>query len=625
MCGIFGILSDKKTAIDKKLFAQSAKLMQHRGPDAYGQWGINNKIELGHLRLAIVDLKSESNQPFFSTCRRYVIVFNGEIYNYIELREELIKSGYVFRTESDTEVLLNAYIEWGETCVSRFNGDWAFAIYDINNDILFCSRDRFGVKPFNYALTDNGFIFSSEIKSIIHFDNRFKNPNLNIILNYCKNSLGAQSYDTWFDGIKRLQPAHNLLIKDGEILIYRYWDYPREVSFSNFNVAVEEYKKLFMSSVKLRMRSDVPVGITLSSGIDSTSIAALVKKLGGSYKTYTADFTQNSFVDNENIGYKNAIELNEYDIVKKFTQDIGFESNRIVIDNSRFVSDLRKVLYYLESGHSSHATIPLMQVMEEAKKKVTVLLEGQGADELLAGYVIRFYPWSILHHLKRLNFVLAYNEYKEFSKTYSLSYTFLLFLRMLNIEILETFYQRFIGINKLFKNISSDYRRIKDYPVKPTGFNDKLNSELFKSHTGGLVNLLHYGDAISMSQSLESRNPFTDHRLVELCFKYPSIFKLKKGLGKYIHRVSMENTLPHYIVSNKLKLGFNSPLAKHFLSYDSEAIKILLSDRCINRGFFDSSSLKKIIEKNIRKNGKYSSFLFRVLSVELWHQEFIDK
>ena len=196
MCGIFGITNYQNIALDTKLVTESSKLMQHRGPDAFGQWGIKNKIELAHLRLSIIDLDSSSNQPFFSDCQNYVLVFNGEIYNYLEIKSELKLKGYSFRTSSDTEVLLKSYIEWKEECVTRFNGDWAFSIYDIKNDKLFCSRDRYGVKPFNYAMVDGNLIFSSEIKSIINYFPSLKRPNYNVISNFCRNSLGAQNEET---------------------------------------------------------------------------------------------------------------------------------------------------------------------------------------------------------------------------------------------------------------------------------------------------------------------------------------------------------------------------------------------------------------------------------------------
>ena len=288
MCGIFGIVNlSQRKEIDSERFKDSAMLMKHRGPDAYDQWGISGKIKMAHLRLAIIDLSEGSNQPFQSLCKNFTIVFNGEIYNYLELRKELELLGHEFKTSSDTEVLLNSYIQWGEGCTQKFNGMWAFAIFNSKNDSLFCSRDRFGIKPFCYSITEDSLIFSSEIKSILNFFPHLRVPNYNIISNYCRNSLGAQAEQTWFDGIVRLMPGHNLTIKDGEISIYRYWEYPSKTIDISIEEAKKEYKRLFIDAVKLRMRSDVPVGTTLSSGLDSSSIVSVLRKFyGEDHKTF---------------------------------------------------------------------------------------------------------------------------------------------------------------------------------------------------------------------------------------------------------------------------------------------------------------------------------------------------
>ena len=407
MCGIFGIITNSNSSgIDGVKVKESALLMRHRGPDAYGQWGIPGKIELAHLRLAIIDLNEESNQPFFSSCGRYVIVFNGEIYNYLEIKRELQSLGYAFRTSSDTEVLLNSYIEWGEQCVSKFNGDWAFAIYNIPKNTLFCSRDRFGVKPFSYSIINGKFIFSSEVKSILHYFPELRHPNYNVIANYCRNSLGAQCEETWFDGIYRLLPAHNLIWKDGRITIKKYWEYP---SFTFHDITLEEaknlYRKTFINAVRLRMRSDVAVGTTLSSGLDSSSIVSVLRNFyTGNHKTFTAIFNPEDFHKFEKEVYSNKnIEINEGDLVKRLAKECNLDAHLIKIENINFVSDLSDIIYYLESGHSSPAILPLSKILDYAKDYVTVVLEGQGADELLSGYVLKFLPSLLFEYFRRGN------------------------------------------------------------------------------------------------------------------------------------------------------------------------------------------------------------------------------
>jgi asparagine synthase (glutamine-hydrolysing) len=627
MCGIFGVLTNSALkVINKVKIKESASLMQYRGPDAYGQWGIENKIEFAHLRLSIIDLNPESNQPFFSNCGNFVIVFNGEIYNYLEIKQQLLSTGHIFKTSGDTEVLLNAYIEWGDSCVSKFNGDWAFAIYNINENSLFCSRDRFGVKPFNYSIIEDSFIFSSEIKSIIHYFPQLRTPNYNVIANYCRNSLGAQIEETWFDGVKRLMPAHNLTWKNGAIKIERYWDYPRHTNEKlSFEAATEKYKALFFDAVKLRMRSDVAVGTTLSSGIDSGSIVSVLRKFySEDHKTFTAVFNSKEFDRLEKSGYSKDITIDEGTLVKRLAGELNLESHLIDIPQTNLCKDLSDVIYHLESGHGSPATIPLSKIMQYAKKTVTVVMEGQGADELLSGYISNTFPYLIWELLKAGKFSQIKEEFAAFKKSYSLGNSAKVFFRLLNNNNLERLYQFKSGISRVFGPRLKNYKRIKDYPFKPDGFNENFNKELFKSHTGVLVNLLHYGDAISMSASIESRLPFMDINLVEFSFKLPYHFKMKNGLGKYIHRVSMKNIVPDFIIENPIKFGFNTPLSQHFLSLDSDANKMLLSEKCLSRGIFDRDGLKVLIENHIAKNRNNSTMLFRLLSVELWFGHFID-
>lgn len=632
MCGIFGIINSNSKEINKNLFESSAKLMHHRGPDAYCQWGIDNHLELGHLRLSIVDLKPESNQPFFSACKKYVIVFNGEIYNYIELRDQLRNSGYTFRTESDTEVLLISYIEWGEKCVTKFNGDWAFAIYDLTNEKLFCSRDRFGVKPFNYAIVEGDFIFSSEIKSILNYNKNLKKPNYNVIANFCRTSVGAQHEETWFEDIFRLQPAHNLIYCKGEIKKYRYWSYPTRTNNQiSFEEAKNTYRELFIDAVKVRMRSDVPVGTTLSSGIDSNSIVFTLRSFHKEkHHTFTACFDNGEFENLEKNIYKsNDIIIDESVIVRKYTEDIGLTTHFIESSFDFFVSDLKKAIYHLESGHSSTAILPLMQVMESAHDYVTVVLEGQGADEML-GYQQKHFISTLIESVKSLRFADALSIYKKTIKTYSFSYAFSIYLRYLSNDftILNDIYEYISGVSKVFSKKLKVKKRLSDTPVdKALKFDCSINKELYRQHAGGLGNLLHYGDAISMANSIESRLPFMDYRLVEFSFSLPWNFKIHEDLTKYIHREVMKGVLPEEILNSALKLGFNTPTSQFFKKDNKLNVKpldVILSEKCLKRGLFNKEMLVTIINEHDSGKKNHTTFLYRLLSVELWFQVFID-
>jgi asparagine synthase (glutamine-hydrolysing) len=632
MCGIFGIINSHNKSINTSLFESSAKLMNHRGPNAYGQWGIANQVELGHLRLSIVDLKPESNQPFFSGCKQYVIIFNGEIYNYLELREQLKDLGYTFKTESDTEVLLNSYIEWGEGCVSNFNGDWSFAIYDLKREKLFCSRDRFGVKPFNYAFVDGNFIFSSEIKSILNYYSHLKQPNYNVIANYCRTSVGAQHEETWFKDVLRLQPAHNLVFCKGEIKKYRYWTYPTTTNKKiNFNEAKLVYKNLFIDAVKIRMRSDVPVGTTLSAGIDSNSIVFVLRSFySKQHHTFTACFDSAEYdILEKQVYVSSDLRIDESSEVRKYTKDISLTTHFVESSYDKFVDDLKNIIYHLESGHSSTAILPLMQVMGFARDYVTVVLEGQGADEML-GYQQKHFISSLIATLKKMNFCEALSIFKQNTKTYSFAYALKIYFRYLSndFKILNRIYEYSSGISKVFTDKLRVIRRMSDSPYDNTiKFDCSINKELYRQHAGGLVNLLHYGDAISMANSLESRLPFMDYRLVEFSFSLPWKYKIHQDLTKYIHREAMKGILPDEILNSPLKFGFNTPVS-HFFKKDNKLktkpLDIILSKKCLSRGLFNKDELITIISEHDSGIKNHSTFLYRLLSVELWFQIFID-
>lgn len=625
MCAIFGIynISNQIDFIEFDI-SDALKLMNYRGPDNSSIKVFKRNAVLAHSRLSIIDLNIESNQPF-SIDDRYHITFNGEIFNYLELSEELINHGFSFKTKSDTEVLLNSFIHWGFDCVNRFNGMWSFVIYDSFKNEIFCSRDRFGEKPFNYTFVDGQFIFSSEIKSILAYKKKSFLPNYKVIANFIRTGLGAQFNETWFDGIFRLPPAHNLIVNSTTVKSYRYWDYPKKVKNEISEIdAINTFTSLFNDAVRLRMRSDVPIGITLSSGVDSTSI--LVNSSNKSdIKTYTAHFINNEFSPSEKSRFKDLSKIDETIIVKNLVNIYNCHNELVEIDYSNYVEKLRKIIWHLESGHNSPAIFPLNQVYNHAKKDVKVVLEGQGADELLGGYVNYIMPKYLWINLKKLNLKIFISELKEYSKTYSIINSLMLFVRTSNLTYFKHIFYWFSGVNELLYGPLKNQPLIPDNPNDAKNFEDPLNAELFKLHDGGLVNLLHYGDSLSMANSIESRLPFTDYRLVEFVFSLPSKFKIRSGMGKYILRKSVDSILPNFIVKNPIKLGFDSPLSNIFRKQGSGSVnEVLLSDKCLTRGLFNPTILKKLIRNHLSHKNDNSRLLFRILMVELWFNEFID-
>jgi asparagine synthase (glutamine-hydrolysing) len=610
MCGIFGYISFNEKQVDRERFDSALKTIAHRGPDFQkSTFYDDNRIGFGHARLSVIDLSECANQPM--QVDKYEIVFNGEIYNYIEIRETLIANGYTFSTASDTEVLVKAYDCWGEDCVNRFNGMWAFVIFNREENTFFCSRDRFGVKPFNYYTDDDRFIFGSEIKPIINYDTSLRQPDYNAIGLFCREGICGQIPETWFKNIFRLLPAHNLVIKNNKVTIYRYYSYPSKIQDISFEDAKKQFADIFTDAVKLRMRSDVPVGATLSGGLDSTSIVATVRQFfHGGFNTFTAHFPE--FEKDES---EQAAKTNEY---------YHLTGNAVISEfDNRLVNLLKKAIYHLESGHPSPAILPLWKIHAEAKKVVTVVLEGQGADELLGGYIEHIAGAYLYEKFTKFQFRSLIRNYKQLVGNYSSKTIFIFFLRLIFPSFLRTGVRKYLlkTENVLVGKLGS-FRYTYVFKGKSDSY---LTRMLQQSHNGTLVNLLHYGDAISMAFAIESRLPFMDYRLVDFVMTLPADYLIANGKGKFIQRKAMESILPDFINRDVKKLGFGTPINRFFTEDKDLVEEILLDNRTLDRGIFDKKELKKLIHSNFLTSLNRSNFMFRLLSVELWFRMFIDE
>lgn len=610
MCGIFGFYSLNHTKVHRKLFEESLLKMIHRGPDSQKTLYLcDDRVALGHVRLSIIDLSKEADQPM--RVGQYCVIYNGEIYNYIEIRQELKQKGYYFTTNSDTEVLVDAFDYWGEQCVTKFNGMWAFAILNNQTNTLFCSRDRYGVKPFNYFHDKDQFIFASEIKPIISYKPELRIPNYNSIGLYCREGINGELAETWFKGILRLQPGHNLTIKDGNISIRRYYHYPTRINNEiEFSEAKTIFGGLLNDSIEKRMRSDVPVGTTLSGGLDSTSIVSALRTFfTGEHKTFTATF--------DNFKYD---ELSVAENTNKILNLKGFSVN-VKYDDDYF-DILEKIVYHLESGHFSPAIVPLWKVYEVASREVKVVLEGQGADELLGGYIdlaASKFLLEKLRHMKARSFLL---NFKLLAHNYSVLSIFINLIRdSLPFGLRELVRKRILGLNKVLVGPlakSSNSLKIIEHS------NSSFTKYLQKSHQTTLVNLLHYGDAISMAFSIESRLPYMDYRLVDFTMTLPSDFIISNGRGKYIQREALKQILPSSIYASTQKLGFPSP-SDSFIDRQRTVIKkLLLDSRTISRGIFNKQQLELLLNRRIDTFYHPDRFIFRLINVELWHRMFID-
>ena len=536
MCGIAGIVVKDNNRLKISDLKKMTDAIAHRGPDSEGFWlSEEQNIGLGHRRLSIIDLSKESDQPMQSTCGNFVIIFNGEIYNYIELKEDLISKGEVFSTNSDTEVLLKLYILEKEKCLSKLDGMWAFAIWDKSEKSLFCARDRFGEKPFHYYNDEKGFYFASEMKALweagipkVKNENMFELFEKNGSIHNPKNLR-----ETFYKNIFRLEHSHWMKINENnQLIIQRYYDIPWEnQNFTgSFDDAQKKFNKLFNESLQRRLRSDVKVGTSLSGGLDSSSIVSIIAKENKNLIAFSARF--NGFKKDESYFIDQIIKQNEIRGISVYP------------NGDEMYNDFKKLCYHQEEPFGSASIYAQYCVQSLAKENnVTVLIDGQGADEILGGYI--FYYNSFI---KRLNSIQKYslNNIKE-----------------------QWRYIDFHGHLKGWKKFIYKYCFIFLFDKKEK--TNSLNKMLYDSTMNGpLQDLLRYADRNSMANHREIRLPFLSKDLVEFCFSLPDNYKLKMGWTKYILRKSFENDLPNEVCWRKEKVGFETPQASWLEKFNND-------------------------------------------------------
>jgi asparagine synthase (glutamine-hydrolysing) len=558
MCGIAGIISTDPNNVDRQRLHKMTDTIAHRGPNGEGFWiSDSGKVGFGHRRLCIIDLTNAGSQPMHYL-NRYTIVYNGEIYNYIELKESLEKQGYKFHSHGDTEVILAAYDCYKEECVQHFDGMFAFALFDEKEETLFCARDRFGEKPFYFYQRENEFLFASEMKALWTAGVP-KEMNDKMLLNYL--TLGFTSNPvnrstTFYKDVYQVPSANYLLLninKPGVSSLHTYWDLDKETTIDILEKdAIEKFKDLLQTSVKRRLRSDVAVGTSLSGGLDSSSITALMQSFltsSNSHSTFSAVFP----------GY----EKDESKYIRLLADKLAITSYVVTPTADGFINDLDKLLYHQEEPFQSSSIYAQYKVYELAKGQgVTVLLDGQGADEILGGYH-KYYHWYWQELVAKRKFGIAASEIRSAAtlrvkadwswKNYVAAYLPALTSKQLE----QKAYKQQIhhpDINKDFLLNSVD----KTSLYKPVV--DDLNDILyFNTMQLGLHELLRYADRNSMAHSREVRLPFLSHELVQFIFSLPSSFKIKNGWTKWILREAMNKQLPNEIVWRKDKVGFEPP------------------------------------------------------------------
>lgn len=597
MCGIAGIISKTANHNLPGLIKPMLDVIQHRGPDGEGTYQFNNLI-LGHRLLSIIDLSENAAQPMHFN-NNLVITFNGEIYNYIEIRAELEQKGFRFNSKSDTEVLLAAYQHWGEACVHHFNGMWAFAILDMQNETVFCSRDRFGIKPFYYYQDEQIFAFASEIKQILEVK-PLTAVNRNVLLNYLLAGLEEYSNETFFEGIFKLDPGTNLFydLKTNSSKFKRFYQLqPADISLQDEDALITKTKNLFTDSINLRLRSDVRVGTCLSGGLDSSSISVIAAQL------YSQNQNQFRFT-----GFHGA-SIEKLSDESKYAAEVANHADFELYITEKNLSDYQNVLQNViktqEEPFGSPSVIMQYFVMQEAREQnVTVLLDGQGGDELLLGYERYFVSWLYGQKgfKKVLNFKKAVDNSKLNPKTLLLYYFYFtnFKLRMQRIR------KRFGFIDPtVFKWF--DKELLQDHVSDFKHFNSLQQKEITRYQ---LPHLLKYEDKNSMAHSIETRLPFLDYKLVEHFLALPMNLKIRDGWSKYVLRKTIDPDLPQSITWRKNKFGFLAPV-NTWLSNHSE----------IENQIKSSELLKPLLtEKTLPFHDL--TVLWRLYNVALWEQTF---
>lgn len=610
MCGIAGIINFNQEKVDHLLIKKMMKAMKHRGPDDDGYF-IDNNIGLGFVRLSILDLSSYGHQPMISADERYVIVFNGEIYNYLEIRNELAGK-YSFKSRTDTEVLLYSYIEWGEECLNRFNGMFAFVIFDRLSGKIFGARDRFGIKPFYYFLNEKQFVFASDIPPILNGCEYNAIANDSIIFNYLLTNRTNYSEETFFEGIKKIQPGHKFWIDKGEVNIQMWYDINNYINNTGFNNE-NEYYYAFKESIKLQLRSDVPIGVCLSGGLDSSAITSVLLEDSqiNNLHSYSVIYDKGDIGDEQEFinVFKNK-NINMH-FIKPKASDLLFELNNYIEALSEPVP-----------GTSEFAEFKVMQL---AKEHSTVILNGQGADEVLGGYDY-FYAAYLKELISKLKFysffVHCYFLFKHKKLNNSLRY--LLFFQVpASIQcfifkkksgiIRNEFYTKFKKDSKILLNKFYNFKNLKEFFVNHFKYK-------FEHH-------LLWADKSGMYYSLETRFPFIDHNLIEKTLSTRNSHILNKGWTKMILRESLKNILDDKIRLRKDKIGFETPEKKWLKEpkFQEFIFEIINSESFNKRAYFDANKVKNLYEKHLQNKGNFANTIWKAIHLELWLRKFIDK
>jgi len=641
MCGIAGIYRLDGSAVDPNCIVQATTLMRHRGPDGEGYLLLNTAsgsnslrngadtptnithpmvqedvpftpdLVLAHRRLAIIDLSPGGHEPMTVPGEHLWLTFNGEIYNYLELREELKAKGYTFHTESDAEVLLQAYDAWGVDCLDRFIGMFAFAIWDQRRGRMFCARDRFGIKPFYYVANPNLFAFASEIKALRPIDPVAYTPDMDQLFWFLHYGGIHNAPMTFFQGVRELPGGHYMLVENGVVRDpVQWWDVSLERARAtyNYNDPEGEFMRLMRESVKLRLRSDVPVGTCLSGGLDSSTIVALATEQlnGGRMNSFSSVYPVRGFDERRYVD----IVAERYNTIRHVTTP----------SSEDYLSRMERITWHQDIPTVATGVYTQNFVMKLAQGNVTVLLDGQGADELVAGYLS-----AVMFHLKTLRqrdpirwvgeeaafMVEAYPRFFTHFNPREFAYRLYQYATIGKqpAHVLKPEYQQ-----KAHERESMKTKRI----LKGA---DDLNQHLYLQLVrDSIPQLLHYEDRNSMAYGIEARVPFLDHRLAEFALGVHGDLKVKGPVTKLFMRRALRGVLPDAVVDRRDKLGYPTPFGQ-WLRTDKRMqsdVKQYLFDKVVKRAWVDRPRIERMWDLHIRELRNYNQVIYSMITAEQW-------
>jgi len=611
MCGIFGAINLDSffNRSDYERFIKLTDLVHYRGPDASGYAAINVKrqtldcsdmfdVFLGHRRLSIIDLSREANQPFSDGAGLWII-YNGEIFNYIELRDELKSKGYIFKTRSDTEVIIKVYKEYGEAGFTRLNGMWAIAIIDTLNKKIVLSRDRFSIKPLYFIRQDNIFYFASEIKQLLPLARR-RDINHSAMSAYLNQGLIDFNDETFYKDIRKVKPKCNLIIRfdTGTSEEQKYWDYELEEELSPKS-AIKKFRELFISSVQIRLRSDVKVGGLVSGGLDSSAVTVIANQIQkGAFDTFSVIATDKKFSEEKFVDYLS---------IKS-----RIRNKKMYFESHEALKYLPDVIFHSDEPLGSFSAVAHYKVLEKIKKEtgLKVILSGQGGDEILMGY-LKFFFFNVKKMIRERRLLQAVNQiFQSFIKGTA--------VWQFNLSEARRYIPFIAGRN------DKPYLTMKKIQEPIYEYKDLRKRQISDIDSYSIPNLTHYEDRNSMAHSMEIRLPFLDHRLVNFLTSLSVEMKLNKGWTKYILRAALPE-LPRAIRWRKDKQGFIIPEVKWLKDQFSNIIQRIFDDSYLDKMGVISDKLFLEYYNRFRNGDRaiWYTDISRIFIAELWARKFL--